>query len=330
MLTEDQIRETKKSIAIRFRRYAGYWRRRLSRAYLPSHWFRLDPRVRIHWTLTLEPKYLPKSDIWIATFWYTARWAARCTGTKGYLIQHLETWAGPEDQVLDTWRLPLRKIVIARWLEQIAEKLGETADYIPNGLDFKAFGTDNPIEDRHPNSVLMLYHDADWKGSADGIETLQQSKLVYPDLRASLFGTSARPATLPKWISYFQNPPQSRLRELYNNSSIFLAPSWTEGWGLPATEAMMCSCALVATDIGGHLEFAKNEENALLSPPKSPEMLARNLCRVLADEQLRIRLALAGNRDIQRFTWEIAGRRLEDVLTREHSSTVAQFKQQNP
>jgi len=34
-------------------------------------------------------------------------------GEKSYLIQHHETWMGPKDLVDDTWRMPLRKVVVS-------------------------------------------------------------------------------------------------------------------------------------------------------------------------------------------------------------------------
>ena len=38
-------------------------------------------------------------------------------GRRFYLIQHFEDWSGDRDQVLRTWRLPMHKIVISRWLQ---------------------------------------------------------------------------------------------------------------------------------------------------------------------------------------------------------------------
>src|SRR3546814_12065085 len=53
-------------------------------------------------------------------------------GRKFYLIQHLEDWTGPRERVLATWKLPLEKLVIARWLKDITIELGESTSYQPN------------------------------------------------------------------------------------------------------------------------------------------------------------------------------------------------------
>jgi len=323
LLDEALVLASRASAWRRVRRAASYLNRRRRREYLPGSWFRLDPRVDVRFVPTPEARYLPPADAWVATAWRTAPWVARTSGARLYLLQHLETWDGPEADVMSTWKLPLRKVVIARWLEDVARGLGERADYVPNGLDFEAFGLDVPPEVRPAARALMLFHGADWKGSADGIGALEAARREEPGLEAILFGVPARPAGLPGWIGYEQRPAQRRLRELYNAASLFLAPSWTEGWPLPPAEAMACGCALVATDIGGHREYARDGETALLARPRDPPALARQLLRALRDSALRISLARAGNAFIRRFTWERATDRMEAVLEEEIAARAA-------
>jgi len=329
LLDEGAIREARASPWLFLRRAASFLNRRARREYLPRRWFRLDPRVCVRYLPTPEPHVLPDADAWVATSWRTTPWVARTSGARLYLIQHLETWSGPEAEVMATWKLPLRKVVIARWLEEVALALGERADYVPNGLDFDAFGVDVPPEERPAGRVLMLFHRADWKGSSDGIAALEAARREEPGLEATLFGVKARPDSLPSWIGYERQPAQRRLRELYNAASVFLAPSWTEGWDLPATEAMACGCALVATDIDGHREFARDGETALLAPPRDPPALARQLVRVVRDAQLRLSLARAGNSYVRRFTWDRAADRMEAVL-REEIAACARARAARP
>ena len=262
---------------------------------------------------------MPRADAYIATWWSTAeRLAALQTlpGRKLYLIQHLETWAAPEDDVMATWKAPLEKIVIARWLQQIAFDLGEACHYIPNGLDFARFGCDVPPESRNPRQLAMMYNDrVSWKGSLDGLAALIQLKSQYPDLEAEFFGVHERPEHLPSWIVYHQKPPQDELRRIYNRASIFLAPSLSEGFPLPPCEAMMCGAAVIATDIGGHREYCFDEKTALITPPSQPASLAAAAERLICDQELRLRIAREGHRNIQRFTWNAACDTFEGVLT---------------
>ena len=256
----------------------------------------------------------------VATAWQTAEWVARYPSRKGrkyYLIQHLETWSGPESRVLATWTLPLRKIVIARWLEDVAAGLGQKAAYIPNGLDLTEFGMDAAPESRHPRTLLMMFHHLPWKGSAEGLAAVSRLHEEFPDVILHLFGVPEPPPDLPAWAVYHRRPSRTELRRLYNEAAVFLSPSRTEGWGLPSAEAMLCGAALAATDIGGHAEFARHEDTALLSPPERPDLLAANVRRYFLEPELRIRLAHRGAAWVRQFTWSKALDRFEAELRRE-------------
>ena len=276
------------------RRTLFYWKLWANGRHTPDSWFSIDPNVKMLWVRNLDWRNIPNADSVIATSWDTAEWVNRYPTTKGtkfYLIQHFENWSGSEDRVSATWKMPLNKIVISRWLQQIATSINETCCYIPNGLDFVQFGVDVDPTKRSSDHVLMMYHLLDWKGSHDGLDALKRARQSIPGLRASIFGVPDAPKGLPDWIEYHRKPSQAKLRELYNQAAIFLAPSWNEGWGLPASEAMMCGAAVAATDIGGHREFAFHEQTALLSPPKNRDALAANLVRLIGDDPLRIKIA---------------------------------------
>lgn len=314
MLKHDDIEATQASFVSRTHQWLGYQRYRITGAYRPDRWFQVRPNVQLLYTKTLDARYMPPSDVWVATFWYTAKWAATYSGAGIYLIQHLETWCGPEADVMATWKLPLRKIVISRWLEDVARSLGEPCDYIPNGLNFRVFGIDVAPERRDPHTVAMLYHHSDWKGSADGLRAIYKAKAKVPALKLRIFGVPNRPNDLPSWVEYHQNPPQGKLREMYNQAAIFVSPSWAEGWPLPPAEALQCGAALAATDIGGHREYADHEKTALISPSKDPDALAANILHLLENQELRLRLARQGNQHIQQFTWDRAVTSFESVL----------------
>lgn len=296
---------------------ARYLFHKVTNNYKPEQWFPVDPAVRLLWVPSLEMRYIPDGDVVVATAWETAEWAATYSTSKGkgyYLIQHLETWNGLEDRVLATWQLPLIKMAISPWLMKVAETMNQTAFYLPNGLDFQKFTLIVPPAKRTPSSVMMLYHLSSDKGSADGLSALAVVQSQIPSLRVTLFGTSQRPRQLPQWAEYHRCPGQAMLCELYNRAAVFVAPSWTEGWGLPPSEAMACGTAVAATDIGGHRTFAIADQTALLSPPKQPDRLAANIFRLITDDSLRYRIAIGGNRHIQTFTWDKSLEALEGLL----------------
>jgi glycosyltransferase involved in cell wall biosynthesis len=294
-----------------------YIEKKVTGHYSPDRWIKMEPSVRLTCVPSLSERYVPDGDIVFATSWQTAEWVSQYSKAKGcgfYYIQHLETWHGPEERVYATWKAPLQKVVPSKWLKEVAVGLGQTAAYIPYGLDMDTFQIVTPSKERKANQLMMLYHESEWKGCEEGLQALNLVREKEPDASAILFGVPGRPRTLPDWIEYHQDPPPELLRELYNRAAIFVAPSRTEGWGLTGCEALLCGASLVATDIDGHREFAFNGVTALTCPSRSPLALAENVLRLIQDSALRIQLAEGGLKFVQQLTWERSTTSLEAVL----------------
>ena len=161
----------------------------------------------------------------------------------------------------------------------------------------------------------MLYSEAAWKGAADGLAALELAREKVPDLEACLFGVWSRPRDLPEWIEYRCRPSHDELvEEVYGGASIFMCPSWVEGWGLTGAEALVAGCALVTTDNGGAGDYASDGRTALVVPPRDPAAMARAIVRLIQAPELRNRLAAQGGERMQRFTADRSLRHLDRIL----------------
>jgi glycosyltransferase involved in cell wall biosynthesis len=78
---------------------------------------------------------------------------------------------------------------------------------------------------------------------------------------------------------------------------------------------MMCGCALIATDVGGHREFAIDGETALLTPVGDINNMAANVIRAISNDQLRFDLAADSKRNLERFNWESSAVKFIGALT---------------
>ncbi|MEM8551471.1 MAG: glycosyltransferase family 1 protein [Pseudomonadota bacterium] len=104
----------------------------------------------------------------------------------------------------------------------------------------------------------------------------------------------------------------AELRALYGNATALVFPSFTEGFGLPAAEAMMCGAPVIASTGGAIPEVCG--EAALLLDPNDREGWTAALTRVCADPALRHRLSEAGRTHVTRFTWAHAADTLAGYL----------------
>lgn len=297
---------------------AGLWVRHYRRepaALVP--WFDLDPRVRPLPMAYLDPDALPDADAAIAVTWEPPLCVAAAPPSKGrgfYLIQEGVPEPVASVAAVDAaWALPLHKLVISTWLEEKAIARGEGAETsrVPIGVDLDAWGIDLPPERRPPGVGAFLNP---LKGQAEIVAALVSAKESIPDLAASCFGTVPRPAELPAWCRYTELPDRPALRAIYNSAAIFLQASREEGWGLPASEAMACGCALVTYDNGGSRDYAFDGETARVVADHGADHLATALEEVLTDDELRVGLARCGAELVAGFTWERSVDALEAAL----------------
>ncbi len=288
---------------------------KLRRAERPD-WFPLHPAIRSVIVPEITDKYLPDADVTMSTWWEMAYMVRRLNPSKGRpfnLVQDYEIWKGNQELVHATYRLPIHHLVIARYLQELIEKhSGKQPVHIPNAIDTEKFFIEEPIESREEASVIMLYSKEPRKGSAFGIEALLELKKLVPALRATLFGVFAKPS-LPDWIDYQQKPAD--LRGLYNAHAIFFSPSLGEGWALPPAEAMACGCAVVCTDIGGHADYAKDGETALLVEAENVPSMVSRLHQLISNPERRMVLAKNGNAFIHgEFSWTASVDKLEKAF----------------
>jgi glycosyltransferase involved in cell wall biosynthesis len=98
--------------------------------------------------------------------------------------------------------------------------------------------------------------------------------------------------------------PEARLA-LYRRAIVFVLPSHTEGFGMPA---------VVAADRGA-LRQSVGAAGRLVDP-SDPEALANALDDILADRALRQRMSDAGRRHAEAFTWTRTATGLRDAWAR--------------
>jgi len=111
---------------------------------------------------------------------------------------------------------------------------------------------------------------------------------------------------LTEHVCFLQDVPNADLPGLYSAAALLTTPSFYEGFGLPALEAMSFGTPVVVSDRASLPEVVG--QAGLLVNPDDPEDIARALTRVLMDETLRVRMRERGLEQAARFTWDKAAR----------------------
>jgi glycosyltransferase involved in cell wall biosynthesis len=223
-----------------------------------------------------------------------------------YFIQAFEKWNISENNVKNTYQFNnFYNIVVSKWLRDKVEEVGRVFLYLPNAIDHQKFKLYKNISSKErKNTILMMFSNHEWKGSDLGIKAILKIKEIFPEISAVIFGTAQRPKRIPKWVKYEENPSQSLLCKLYNNSQIFLCTSYEEGFSLPPAEAMACGCSIVTTNCGGVLDFCIHNETSLIADDHTSDSLVKSIEVLIKNEDLRVRLAKNGSNFICKFNWD--------------------------
>jgi glycosyltransferase involved in cell wall biosynthesis len=112
--------------------------------------------------------------------------------------------------------------------------------------------------------------------------------------------------------------PEQDLVELYNLCALFVFPSWHEGFGLPALEAMHCGAVVIGANTSSLPEVIGCAE--ALFDPRDDGAIAAKMAQALTDDTFRKRLADHGLRQAQAFSWDESARRALAGLEQLHES----------
>lgn len=89
---------------------------------------------------------------------------------------------------------------------------------------------------------------------------------------------------------------------LYSTCKAFILPSYHEGFGLPALEAMACGAPTIGSNVSSIPEVIGME--SALFDPRSLEDIAQKINKVLSDEEFRNELIAHGLKQAQFFCWD--------------------------
>ena len=107
---------------------------------------------------------------------------------------------------------------------------------------------------------------------------------------------------LEAWVHFVESPSVDDLVVLYNGALLLAMPSFYEGFGLPALEALQCGTPAVVSDRASLPEVVGDA--GLLVNPDEVTTIADACARIAADPDLRAQLSVAGMRQAATFSWQ--------------------------
>ena len=262
------------------------------------------------------PDLVPDGDVLLATGPDTVCAASALGPGKGRLVHLIQTTVPMDEDpaaAREATAVDARRVAVSDYLAAwLRDRFGAEAEVVPNGVDHSRFYPDKRRQ-RQPATIGMMYAVGPGKATYEGFEAIRQVRDTWPDVRLVVFGAQ-RPRGVPPATDVFVRPRTSRLRSLYAGCDVWLAPSRTDGFGLPVLEAMACRAVPVAARAGGHPALVEDEISGFLVPPSDVGAMAKRIGLLVDDESLHRRMAEAAHQRSLQFDWETSTDRLEGLL----------------
>jgi len=217
---------------------------------------------------------------------------------------------------------------LARLLKSYCFADKEKISVIPNGIDLRLFeatrNCNTSILRKYgletENYVLFVGRLSFFKGVQHLIAAFGAIKKEYPNIKLAIVGTGDFERYLRnlahemKDVVFTGNINSQRVKKiLYQNSMVVVVPSIYEASPMVVLEAMACSKAVIASNVGGIPYLIESGRNGFLATPGDVQSLEKFIRLLYENPNLRKSMGLLGRRLVEReFTIDrMASRTLE-------------------
>ena len=192
---------------------------------------------------------------------------------------------------------------------------------VPNGVDVDRFAGAKPAVLPGGRHLLFVGRLEERKGFPVAVAAFARLAERYPDLRLLVVGDGSErdavdelPPVIRARVEMLGRVDDDRLAGYLRAANLYLGPATGgESFGIVLAEAMAAGLPIVASDIAGYRDVARNGKEAVLVPPGDPDALVAAVCRVLDDPGLAKSLGDQGARRAHEFAWDTVTDRLVKV-----------------
>lgn len=206
-----------------------------------------------------------------------------------------------------------RLIVPSGFLQQTFGQHGMAAEVVPNIVDLQRFHPSGTPPDRAAPQLLVARNLEPIYDNTTALRAFARVRQALPAAHLTLAGSGpeerllrqmARELGIESGVRFAGRLDRDAMAALVRQSSVSLNPSLVDNMPNSVLEALASGVPVVSTRVGGVPFIVQDGITALLVPPGDADAMAAAVLRVLQEPALARRLAEAGLREVQRYTWD--------------------------
>lgn len=238
------------------------------------------------------------------------------------------------------WKRVDRRIAVsAAARHSVCSRMGyDPISIVPNGADVDVFASAKPANLPPGRKLLFVGRLEPRKGFPIAVRAFKSLALEYSDLRLIVVGEGADrvaleelPLDLRDRVHMLGRVSDEALPTYHQAVDCFISPATgQESFGIVLVEAMAAGLPIVASDIPGYREVARDGVEALLVAPADPAALAEGVRTLLERPAFAAALGARASDRARDFAWDGIVDRLEEMYlelaggTAEHAIALAE------
>jgi phosphatidylinositol alpha-mannosyltransferase len=194
---------------------------------------------------------------------------------------------------------------------------------IPNGVDVDRYRRAVPISrwQDGTRSILFVGRLEPRKGLLELLKAYRILRKTGCDCRLLVVGSGPQEREAHRYVltrrlrgvEFLGRVSDREKAQLFKTADVYVSPATgRESFGIVLLEAMAAGTPVVCSDIHGYKGVVRRGREGLLVPPRQPKPLAAAIARLLADDELRERMAASGLERAEEFSWQRVTAKVDD------------------